>query len=170
MMNGIEFYLGNMPNQSGETIHDVWKFTDTEYEGGHNFIQWIFPSDEVSSVNPYAPVVDTTFREIFLRNIRLRVRLKHSYALFLAFLGLVENKPNGAIHVFDHGKYYLRVLRPNHNLQRITRVIRCLNLLGLHSKALPFYEFLMNTDKEHGINPITVDYWHDAMTIVPLAL
>lgn len=158
---GIEFYRLRCSNQSGDSLNDVWNYEHSQYEAGHNFIQWVFPSDEPSSVNPYAPVVDDKFRKIFKSEPVLRLRLKRSFLQFLDFIGLSLDH-NNHIEIKNHGLFYLRVLRPNHNLQRITRVLRCLFILGHKTYAFAFHRFLMNHQNQ--INPITVDYWNGAIT------
>lgn len=159
MNKGVLFYQKQCNNQEGESLSDIWKYDHHEYEGGHHFIQWLFPSDEPSSVSPYAPLVDEDFRQDFQRSPKLKLRLKRSYEQFLNFMGLIID-PQGDLSIHDRGVFYLRVQRPNHNLQRITRVLRSLNLLGLRSYALKLYNFLMQHSAD--INDITLQYWHKA--------
>lgn len=162
MNPGILFYQCKITNQDGDSIKDVWGYDYTEYERGHYFIQWMFPSDEPSSVNSSAPVVDKEFQDWFHGNVTLRLRLKKSYMQFLDFIG-VDRTDNG-LKVVDQGRFYLRVRNRNHNLQRITRVLRSLTILGLHDHAVDFHKFLMQYKRE--INQVTLDYWDSAIQIL----
>ena len=158
------FYNNQISTQSGIYLGDIWKFEEYEYERGHDFIQWVFPSDEVSSVNSLAPTVTNLDIEAFSTSCKLRLRLNRSFIQFLDFLGL--SMIDDVVYVSNQGKYYLRVLRPNHNWQRITRVLRCLCLLGLKDKARAFFVFLEKTHKVHGINLITFNYWQKAAQLL----
>lgn len=155
---GISFYKGLESNQDGDMITDIWNYTETEYERGHWFIQWMFPSDEPSSINPYGPVVNAQFQHDF-RN-ELQPALQRSFRQFLRFIG-VEIDVKGDYKIIDAGRFYLRVQRRNHNLQRITRVLRCLHLLGGPSDAQHFYRFLLHY--KDSVNSCTLDYWKRAL-------
>lgn len=157
----MDFYKCRASNQDCHSLHDIWNFTDKEYEAEHGFIQWVFPSDEPSMVNSYAPIADQKLQQEFLSSPQLRLRLKRSYMQFLDFIG-IDITSNGALSINNKGKFYLRVQRRNHNLQRITRVIRSLYLLGLRDYALDFHAFLMQFKQQ--INPVTIDYWDMAIT------
>jgi hypothetical protein len=161
------FYNQQITTQSGITLGDIWKFSESEYEGEHDFIQWIFPSDEVSTINSLAPTIKDADIKAFAMSCKLRLKLNRSFVQFLDFLGLKLR--DNEVYVSDMGKYYLRVLRPNHNWQRITRVLRCLCLLGLKDKARAFFIFLEQTHTQHGINPITFDYWKKALQLLAQA-
>lgn len=163
----IPFY-NNMRNCNGLKLSDVWAFSDSQYESKHHFIQWVFPTDEISSVNLNAPIVKDDVRKAFNTSSLLQWRLLQSYTQFLTFLGLTNNMETQKVEVMDREKYHMRVIRPSHNLLRITRALRCLNLLGLHIRARSFYNFLIDVTKVHSINHITISYWNDAMTIKPL--
>lgn len=157
----LEFYKCRVSNQDSQSLKDVWNFTEQQYEAEHGFIQWVFPSDEPSMVNSFAPVVDQEFQQEFKANPQLRLRLKRSYIQFLHFIG-IDITSNGALSISDKGRFYFRVQRRNHNLQRITRVIRSLYLLGLQDYALDLHAFLMQFKDQ--INQVTLDYWNMAIT------
>lgn len=149
---GVLFYQIKQGNQDNESIEDIWLYNHEEYERGHYFIQWMFPSDEASAINPQAPLVDKQFQSMFHGSEKLKLRLKKSYHQFLSFIGV-----NTKLVIVDEMTFYLRVRRRNHNLQRITRVLRSLTILGLHDHALAFHTFLMQHRDD--INRMTLDYW-----------
>lgn len=141
-------------------LADVWKYTHQQYEAGHWFIQWMFPSDEMSSINPYAPVVTEEVHKEFNSNTKLKLKLKRSFIQFLDFIGISLSR--GVLSIKSNASFYRTVQRRNHNLQRITRVLRSLNILGLKEYANLFYAFLLK--HKDCINSITLDYWSKAMT------
>lgn len=51
----------------------------------------------------------------------------------------------------------------DHNLLRITRVIRSLRLFGLESDAKNFYDKVMEVAEKFELSSITVDFWKRAM-------
>lgn len=156
-MSFIDFYRGK-PNVDGLSLHDIRQFSDHEYDANHRFIQWVFPSDEPSSANPTAPVVAPHQAEAFCRRYKLlQVRLLHSYQQFLKFIG-IGSTPTSTLYIENYGKFHMRVERPNHNLQRITRVLRSLHILGLTQHAQTFHDFLMT--HRDSINPVTIKYWN----------
>lgn len=155
---GILFYQLNGCTQDGASLTDIWDYNYEQYERKHTFIQWVFPSDEPSAVNPYAPVVDKEFKEQFGSD--LRERLLKSYQQFLDFIGLGLTL-SGSIKVVSESRFTSRITRHNHNLLRITRVLRSLTVLGLHSYALTLYEFLLIYKKY--VNTTTLDYWEKAI-------
>lgn len=157
----LEFYHGKA-NFDGLKLHEVWKYTDCEYDGYHDFIQWVFPSDEPSMILRDAPVVTEEDAVEFRESASAQIKLFHSYRQFLGFLG-IKIDLRGDLVIVDQGKFYQRVCRRNHNLQRITRVLRSLYILGLPERAQQFHQFLVDADKEYGLNQISMDYWSNAV-------
>src|SRR3974390_3260295 len=86
----VEFYLGHAADSEGRMISDIWNYSDEELEYHHDFIQWLFPLEVPSPVNPDAPVLDVQAREEFLRNGELRLRLARSLEVMLSFYGLMR--------------------------------------------------------------------------------
>lgn len=157
----LEFY-GGKPNPNGLKLHNVWKFTDHEYESYHDFIQWVFPSDEPSMILSNAPVVTKRDAMEFRFNEAAQLKLRHSYRQFLRFLGICLDL-QGNPYVADEKKFHQRVCRQNHNLQRITRVLRSLMILGMPNHARKFESFLVDANHRYGLNPISMQYWSDAV-------
>lgn len=157
----LEFYAGKA-NFNGLTLHEVWKYTDREYEGYHDFIQWVFPSDEPSMISRDAPVVTKEDAQLFRECASAQIKLIHSYRQFLRFIG-VKIDVQGNFVIVDQRKFNLRVRRCNHNLQRITRVIRCLYILGLPERAQQFVDFLEEADGKYGLNEVSMMYWRNAI-------
>ena len=165
--DAVKFYQITSPNQDGHMITDVWQYTESQYERGHWFIQWMFPSDEPSAVNPYAPVVTEAVQNSFAQDPNLRLRLRKSFHQFLDFIGVSpDTEGKGIGHGFKitgPEAFFMRVQRRNHNQQRITRVIRSLFILGLSDDAERFYQFLM--EHSNDISAVTLGFWKRARSV-----
>lgn len=138
---------------SGYTLEQILDWPDEDWEHQHDFIQWLFATDEPSKFNPESPVLDSATIARFNANPLLRHRLRRAFDRWLAFCGITRTdsglafgKPNP--DVWKH---------PNHNWLRITRVLRSLNLLGLSDEAQAFFALLTTTRERFA--PTTWQYW-----------
>jgi hypothetical protein len=144
------------PNSSGYTLEQVLEWGDEDWEHQHDFIQFLFPTDEPSMFNADAPVLDAATIARFRADPLLRHRLRRAFDRWLAFCGIIRTDDGLA---FDNPNP--RVWdRQNHNWLRITRVLRSLNLLGLPDKAQAFFALL--TTVRPRIDPTTWGYWERA--------
>jgi hypothetical protein len=117
----LKFYRGE-ENRSGHLLRDIIeKWNDEDWERGHDFIQWVFPTDEESKFHPDAPVMTCQEAIILGEDPELRQKVLASLERFKGFLKL------------ETGPHWWAA--PNHNLLRISRAIRCLALLGLKEEA-----------------------------------
>jgi hypothetical protein len=153
----LAFY-GDDDGQSGSgyTLDAILDWPDEDWEHQHDFIQFLFPTDEPSRFNPDAPVLDALTIARFRADPLLRHRLRRAFDRWLAFCGVVRtddglafDSPNPAVWG-----------RPNHNWLRITRVLRSLNLLGLPDDAQAFFSLL--TTIRAKIDPTAWQYWERA--------
>ena len=144
------------PNSSGYTLEQVLGWPDEDWELQHDFIQWLFPTDEPSMFNPDAPVLDATTIARFRADPLLRHRLRRAFDRWLSFCGIVRTDDGPACENPNPDVWN----RPNHNWLRITRVLRSLNLLGLPDEAQAFLA-LLNTIQAK-IDPTTWGYWERA--------
>ena len=123
---------------------------DGKLEMIHDFIQWLFPTDEPSRFNPDAPILDeedlTTFREPFFQQ-----RLEQAAERFRKFYRFGAISPRWA-QPFDH------------NLLRITRIVRCLALLGPPGLAVKFREDAKTTARSSNV-PLegSIAFWDRAI-------
>lgn len=136
----VNFYRGESTDSEGRFLKELWGWTDDELEAVHDFIQWMFPLPEPSQFNPDAPLLTEEDIAAFRRDPVLPANLRRSFERFLTFLGLsltangqVVEGANLTARARDVWSY------PNHNWLRITRVLRCLRLLGLEAEALALY-------------------------------
>jgi hypothetical protein len=141
---------------SGYTLEQVLGWDDEDFEVQHDFIQWLFATDEPSLFNPDAPVLDAATIARFRADPLLRYRLRRAFERWLAFCGIVRTD-DGLAFENPNPKVWSR---QNHNWLRITRVLRSLHLLGLSDEAQAFFD-LLNTIRAK-IDPTTWRYWEGA--------
>jgi len=118
----LKFYRGE-ENRAGHLLKEILEeWDDEDWERGHDFIQWVFPTDEESRFHPDAPIMTCQEAIILGEDPELREKVLAALERFKKFLKL------------DSGPYWWA--KNNHNLLRISRVIRCLALLGLEEEAV----------------------------------
>ena len=117
----LKFYRGE-GNRSGHLLKDILeKWNDEDWERGHDFIQWVFPTDKESKFHPNAPIMTFPESVVLGQDQELRQKVLASLERFKGFLKL------------ETGPHWWAAL--DHNLLRISRAIRCLALLGLKEEA-----------------------------------
>eukprot|EP00411_Alexandrium_monilatum_P010857 CAMPEP_0175328390 /NCGR_PEP_ID=MMETSP0093-20121207/75526_1 /TAXON_ID=311494 /ORGANISM="Alexandrium monilatum, Strain CCMP3105" /LENGTH=154 /DNA_ID=CAMNT_0016625429 /DNA_START=1 /DNA_END=462 /DNA_ORIENTATION=+ len=112
----------------------------------HDFIQWIFPTDEASKFNRHAPLLTADVVDVFLRDPEIRANLRRSFRRFLAFLGL-EIRATAQPMTVDKAKNFNRRVPTcwqafgfmgNHNWLRISRVLHCLGMVQMEEEQQAF--------------------------------
>jgi hypothetical protein len=145
----IGFLSGDSPDSEGRFLGDIQRWPDDRLERVHDFIQWMFPLREASPVNPDAPVLDTeTIAEIRARP-QVQGNVRQSYARMRRF--------------YEGSRDW--VTAGNHNHLRITRILKCLCLLGLDAEAKEFFAWLAGIYEEErrkpnpGITALSLEFW-----------
>ena len=116
----IDFYRGYKVNSCRHQLSDIWTFSFQRMEQVHDYIQWMFPLDEPSNHNPEAPILTKEDIEEFKRSPKLRWSLLTSVHTYMRFLDVT---PGQWVTEFDH------------NHLRITRMLKCLMLMGMELEA-----------------------------------
>jgi hypothetical protein len=171
----VEFYSGASRDHRGRTLEELLGWPDDRLEAVHDFIQWLFPLPEASPVNPYAPLLTRDAVEAFHTRPELRARLRASLERMLKFYGLElrDTAPDSPPEVVPAKNFSARSanwLRPgNHNLLRITRMLKCCTLAGLDTEARAFLQRLEAIHGEHrgGITAESLRYWREAVRVPP---
>lgn len=151
----------------GRSLEDILRFEDNELEYHHDYIQVLFPLPEPSPINPDAPIIKKGTRTAFVENEELRKQLFRAFnhmANFYAFnvkgdaaAPVLEPKPD-----FRKLAQNTWLTRMDHNHLRITRIIRCLRVLGLEATAQAFHQALQ--DNAEGVSSRSLMYWERAAT------
>ncbi len=166
----VPFYLGEQRDSQGRMIQEIWSWDLEELECIHDYIQWLFPLPERSAFNPDAPLVDDEVIQAFKGDPRLRQNLLRSLTVMLQFYGL-ERQENaaGKVVITQPGNYPNRQrewVQPfDHNYLRITRILKCLMVIGLEDEVQAFYECLKQIYRESSdqIGGETFQYWTNAV-------
>lgn len=144
----------NAPDEEGRTLTSILAWPDSKLESSHDYIQQIFPLPEQSKFNPSAPLISAQVFSTFRERADLRGRLRESFTRILAFYGLEQRiSDTDSMKTEDVGLEIFKAPNFNkasrkwvtlfdHNHLRITRVIRCLRVLGLEQEAEAFFNAL----------------------------
>lgn len=144
----INFHLALGPDDAGRYITNIIGFTSDELEFTHDYIQWLFPLPEPSAYAPDAPLLDEETLAEFRTNENLTKSLSYCAGMMKWFYRFNNHWVN----------------KNNHNYLRISRIIRCLALVGLTTTAKCFYDDVEALVKYHDgeVTPETLKYWEAA--------
>ena len=147
-MNFKTFLLNKSADHRGRLLEDIYNFSDNEIEGTHDFIQIIFPLAEPSYWSSNKYFIETQ-KEIdnLSRNKNVKNSILKSASWYIAFL-----KRN------NHWKH-----SNNHNLKRITRMIKSVRLIAGDTDADKVKKEIMNIENiERLIGQKSFQYWETA--------
>ena len=151
----LDFYEARAPDDRGRSLADILAWDDARLEAVHDYIQWVFPLPERSAFNPGAPLLTDADIAAFHDHPALHVALCKSLARMRAFYGLPGGKARQAAWLTPG----------NHNLLRLSRILRCLHLLGLEHEShalLRDLEALYKAGAGAVIGAETLGYWRRA--------
>lgn len=181
----LQFYAGQRQDHKGRSIQDIWRYNESQLEEEHDYIQWLFPLRELgqffsvmnptSSQEPTIPVL-TEGDILVLKNadetsLFLRARILKSLDVMLHFYGFHYSLEAGrvlirpAANFKDRSNHWLAA--PNHNFLRITRILKCLVLVGLEPYAALFFRALESVHKKRAsIVGDSYHYWARAVEAI----
>ena len=161
----IDFYSGKAPDAHGRYLNEILSWDYETLESTHNYIQWLFPLDTSSNFNLDAPVLTPIDKYIFSGSVLLKENIMKSFLLMLDFYGFQHRKSGKIVQSSSFKQRETNWLNHgNHNMLRISRILRSLCLLGLNDTAHQFFSALCKVYKG---NPkpigISFKYWHQAV-------
>ena len=173
MASGIvQFYSGKGVDHRGRSLRAILSFTDKELETVHDFIQWLFPIETLSRVNPFAPVVSRDTQVEFRANALLRKNLCKACSRMLGFYGLCcHGEAMVAPRVSCAGDFPAKsanwMTPDDHNHRRLTRILKSLRLLGLGicSRSLFLCLEELASQNPGDISGLTLEYWRDSQKV-----
>ena len=123
----------------------MWNQTPKQLELEHDYIQWMFPLNEVSGFNTDAPILTEEDIYKFTSSEKLMNTLAESFKVILKFYGFeIYDSINIMIgfstDFTERSKIW--ITPGNHNFLRITRILKCLILLGQTKYAMEFLNVL----------------------------
>jgi hypothetical protein len=163
----LRFYRRAGGDHRGRTLADLRAFDTARLEGTHDFIQWLFPLPEPSGASAYAPILNRDDIAAFAADPALRDELRQSLDVMLAFYGLARSGSGEDARIARGTNYASRSAewldRP-HNFLRLSRILRCLALLGCKPEARALLASLEEIAKENGwaLGSDTLAYWRRA--------
>ncbi len=168
----LEFYSGAEPDYAGRYLREIQRWPDEPLEGVHDYIQWLFPLPERSGFNVTAPILTPESIEEFRMRPELLENLRVSFVRMLHFYGF-EARFDERISVARAADFAVKAAGwlswSNHNHLRITRILRCLSVLGLDAEAAAFFDCLSEIYQEEqkkaepAISEETMCYWAKAV-------
>jgi hypothetical protein len=148
MIDIVGFLEGVTPDNRGRLLSHIHQFSDEQMETTHDYIQWLFPTDQPSQSNYNAPVLSPFDIEDLQQSKRAVANIKISAERFLGFLS----------------RHNYWISRYNHNHLRITRVITSLRLLAGDDDADQFLASILALvkGKEGQIGQKPIQFWMQA--------
>ncbi|OOR98454.1 hypothetical protein B0187_08385 [Haemophilus paracuniculus] len=153
MQSIVEFLEGKAKDAYGRYLTDIWQLESNwrNLELAHNYIQWIFPLNEPSN-EPFIkqPILTEQDCEKIQQSELAQQNLLRSFEMMLNFWGLTFE--NGQIFPKEdlNSRTHFWLRSYNHNQLRITRVIKCLSLLGQKDLAKLFQQAVISIGREKG--------------------
>ncbi|MGB5328697.1 MAG: opioid growth factor receptor-related protein [Gammaproteobacteria bacterium] len=160
------FYSGMEGDDQGRMLADILQHDDTWLERTHDYIQWLFPNREASTVTPWAPLITSEDVEEFSSKASLRNELRVSFRRILSFYGMEVSEGRIVKAANWDERKHNWFTQDTHNNMRITRILKCLMALSLEREARHFYKVLKNlveNDTGCGITPPSIRYWSEAV-------
>lgn len=120
-------------DDKGRTIDQILQYTDWQLEHLHDYIQRVFPTQEQSQYSFVAPLTDEDI-SVLKESTASRNNIGKMYLRMLQFWQIEGQEYkiwDGSIH-----RHWNKT--NNHNFRRMTRVYKCLRLLGMMSEADDF--------------------------------
>ncbi|RDW64903.1 hypothetical protein BP6252_10554 [Coleophoma cylindrospora] len=162
----ITFFRGGR-DYRGRTLTQILSWTDEELEYHHDYVQTLFPLPERSGITFSAPIVDREVFETFRNDEQLRAELKRAWIRIMGFYGFKLQEDNGKDLKVTVSPLFPKnsqnwLCRFDHNHLRITRIIRCLRVLGLEDEASAFHAAIKHVS-EGIVGATTIAFWDRAM-------
>lgn len=161
-----KFYMEDSPNAAGYVLEDILSQSDSWLEQKHDYIQWLFPTDEPSRFNQKAPVISQKCADKLIQKygddlkdkiIKSFFRMARFYGFCVFYVGKsVVVKPNDML---DKGW----LSKGNHNFLRLTRIMESLQLFGLNNYYKALKECLLDIAAKYPdiIGEKTKKYWEN---------
>lgn len=174
----ISFYNGTSTDSQGRTLDQILGWNANRLESSHDYIQTLFPLPEVSGVNDRAPIIDREVFDAFRSDPELRGKLRMALEKMCWFYGFeittstssstsasASPSKNSRISITPGPAYPTHSRNWNttfdHNHLRITRIIRCLRVLGLEEEARAFYDAVVTNGTR--VSSRSKMYWRRAV-------
>lgn len=145
----VKFFEGKVPDYKGRFLDDILDYSPDELEKVHDYIQVIFPLKESSMFNPDASLI--TDEDIDKINNSSFAKAGAYRAIYTMLFHYMERS--------EWATHY------NHNLLRITRMIKFVHLIFGTSNARDILKCIMLRCKQLNFQPNqkTLEFWNMAV-------
>lgn len=164
----ISFLRGIGGDHLNRTLADHWAIDDYEMEKCHDRIQWLFPLHEDSRMASSYPVVTPEIVEEAKKHPEIKENMIKSTKFYLKFLGVTGASDDAIVDLIT-GKTVIYPIKGNwcrlgdHNLLRITRMLRSLRFFGAEVLAGELYPHFVRIGTRANLGRLTLHYWERAM-------
>lgn len=157
----VQFFNG-LPGPRDLTINDILSFDDKNIETSHDIVQWLFPLNEKSNYNFFSPIL-TSDDICVLSTHKYQDVLARNISRFMDFYGVACDEE---FQVINFSKKFW-ITAENHNLKRITRIIRCCKILGLENVSNNLNNGFqsLSINFSHVVTKEVSKFWNDAATL-----
>lgn len=174
----LPFLTGSGTDMRNRTHAQILEWDYEQLERCHDYIQWLFPTDERSRYNVHAPKLTRELQQSIRGNPKALESIKESFHMFLDFLGLEVARHEGeheeGVKVivrkapqFDERVFICWTSRGlgNHNWLRISRVLLCLKRVGLDTEAAAFLACLERLYEEGVPCGNSIPFWRQRAAV-----
>ena len=143
-----KFYIQDQKGPHGLTFNESTEFDKLDNQGRHDYFQWLFPTNLESSFNKTAPTLDADLRNLITSDQNIVNKLTKAAEKYIGHLKNLKQWPSPT----------------DHNNLRLSRILRCFNLLDLTHHADEIYKFLLKThEADKNLTRNNMDHFRSAM-------
>jgi hypothetical protein len=150
----LGFLVGEQGDYKNRTFLQMLSFSDETLEKCHDQIQWMFPLHEESFHAITYPVLSPSIVNQARKSATIKENMKKAVKRMSDFYGFTND---------DRNKQRSWCRDHDHNLLRVTRIIRSLRFFGLEDEAAEFYDKAIESADYFCLSKVTVAYWWKAM-------
>lgn len=160
----IDFYRGTGTDDKGRTLNDIFDFSDKELESVHDYIQWLFPTFEISAYYPEAPIFTADSVMVFVKSGLIMDNARYAFDRIMQFYGMayLDATNKQAVVRYDFSNNW--VTRDNHNFLRLTRILKFLNIVSMNDEADALFAALCGVyaAQPEVVGKRTLKFWIEA--------
>jgi hypothetical protein len=166
----VRFFVQRGIGPCGLTHAEIIDLSDDQLEAGHHFIQWLFPLNEPSRHIDNAPLITANDLNL-LKGPFPKAHFLSGVLRFLNFYGMDYLTPKQVFTVQPAATFTERAANwatpGNHNLKRITRIIRSCRFFGADQVARAVHQGFCDLQPQlSGVITKTVKgFWDDALNV-----
>lgn len=141
----LKFLRGELANIRGITLTEMQDFPFGKKEKQHDYIQWMFPTKDISEQQEGAggPAINDDFIAKLNKDVVAIENAKKSFSRMLYFYGLqYDGTTISKSNTFEDRASKWCPGNYNHNHSRITRILESLKHFGLKKESAAFFDCL----------------------------